>query len=117
LHERLKTNARSLRRDPTDAEAVIWYNLRRHGIAGYNFRRQHPFGPYILDFYCPAGRLVVELDGGQHLDMDNARRDQERTTYLEQHGLRVLRFNNIQALKETKAVLDVILKLLEDPSP
>ena len=86
-------------------------------MAGHKFRRQHPFGPYILDFYCPAAQLVVELDGGQHLDPDIARRDQERTIYLEKRGLRVLRFNNIQALKETKAVLDVILKLLEDPSP
>ena len=86
-------------------------------MAGHKFRRQHPFGPYILDFYCPAAQLVVELDGGQHLDTAIARRDQARTTYLEKRGLRVLRFNNIQALKETKAVLDVILKLLEDPSP
>ena len=86
-------------------------------MAGHKFRRQHPFGPFILDFYCASARLVIELDGGQHLDLDNARRDQERTSYLEQQGLQVLRFNNIQALKQTKAVLDVILQALEHPSP
>jgi very-short-patch-repair endonuclease len=117
LPDYTKTNARTLRRDSTDAEAVIWYNLRRHGVAGYKFRRQHPFGPYILDFYCPSAGLVVELDGSQHLEPHNALRDQAKTEFLHEQGLRVLRFDNIQALKETRAVLEVILAALESPLP
>jgi adenine-specific DNA-methyltransferase len=117
LTERTKANARSLRRGSTDAEARLWYNLRRHELAGYKFRRQHPFGPYILDFYCAKARLVIEVDGGQHMDAKNAIADAERTAYLKQRGLRVLRFNNRQALLQTNAVLEIIYEALTDPSP
>ncbi len=113
--DELRSNARGLRANATDAESVLWYNLRRHGLAGYKFRRQHPFGPFSPDFYCPAAKLVVELDGSQHFEPENARRDAERTNYLNEHGLRVLRFDNIQALKETRGVLEVILGALENP--
>jgi len=106
-----------VRRASTDAEARLWYNLRRHGLAGYKFRRQHPFGPYILDFYCARARLVVEVDGGQHLEAKTVSRDAERTRYLERNGLRVLRFNNLETMLETDAVFNVIFEALADPSP
>ena len=101
----------------TDAEARLWFNLRRHGTAGRKFRRQHPFGPFILDFYCADAHLVVELDGGQHFEPAQAAYDAERTKFLETKGLRVLRFTNIEALMQTDAVLEVILGALENPSP
>ena len=120
LSARVKTNVRTLRREMTDAEARLWYALRRHGMASLKFRRQHPFGRYILDFYCPEGRLVIEIDGGQHFEAENASRDESRTRFLETHGLRVMRFTNLEVLNETGSVLDSILLALrgsEDPSP
>ena len=117
LPEHTRANARKLRYASTDAEARLWYNLRRHGLAGHKFRRQHPFGPYILDFYCAEARLVVEVDGSQHIETQTVVRDAKRTRYLEQHGLRVLRFTNLEALLETDSVLAVILVALANPSP
>ena len=70
----------------TDAESRLWYSLRRHGLNGYKFRRQHPFGPYILDFYCAAARLAIEVDGGQHFEESQQMADTERTRHLEQQG-------------------------------
>ena len=80
--------ARRLRQDATDAERKLWFVLSRRQVEGAKFRRQHPFGPYILDFYCEKTRLAVEVDGGQH----TAERDQVRTAYLNGQGVSVLRF-------------------------
>jgi very-short-patch-repair endonuclease len=80
-------------------------------------RRQHLLGPYILDFYCASALVAVELDGGQHLEPENQRHDEARTRYLEARGLCLLRFTNLQALKETQAVLEVILAALGTPLP
>ena len=101
----------------TDAEARLWYNLRRHDLGGYKFRRQHPFGRYILDFYCPQAKLVIEIDGGQHFEAENVILDVKRTHYLEEHGLKVLRFANLEVLQETDSVLGVIYEALGNPSP
>src|SRR5581483_5861978 len=117
LPDRTKANARGLRTESTDAERILWFNLRRHALAGFKFHRQHPFGPYILDFHCAAAKLVVELDGGQHLEAEGQLRDARRTAYLEKQGLRGLRFDNRQAILETHGVLDVIREALGDPSP
>jgi len=117
LPEPTKSNARALRREMTDAESKLWYHLRAHGLAGFKFRRQHPFGPYVLDFYCPIARLVIELDGGQHFEPETLVRDAERTRYLEESGLRVLRFTNFEALSETDATLNAIDEALGSPSP
>ncbi len=90
------------------------------GPSGEGLRRQHPFGPYILDFYCARARLVVEVDGGQHLETETASQDWERTRYLGRNGLRVLRFNPSpegETMLETDAVLTVILEALARPSP
>jgi very-short-patch-repair endonuclease len=105
-----------MRREMTDAEAHLWYHLRRHGLGDYKFRRQHPLDSYILDFYCPAARLVIEIDGGQHFVEDQQKRDEERTQSLTEKGMRVLRFSNREVLLETNSVLDVILGAL-NPSP
>ena len=109
-----KRNARDLRRNPTDAERALWRHLRQRQMAGLKFRRQHPIGRYILDFVCLDARLVIELDGGQHADRQDA--DQERTAWLEARGYRVLRFWNTDVLEHPEGVWDLILRALRPPS-
>ncbi len=103
----LKSNARKLRGDMTDTEQLLWGKLRRKQLHGVQFYRQKPIGPYIVDFYAPAARLVIEIDGSQHLETVTAKRDATRDEYLTKQGLQVLRFDNLQVLKETEAVLNV----------
>ena len=93
--------ARTMRQVPTDAEAKLWRALRLQRLGGYRFRRQYTVAGYILDFYCPACRLAVELDGGQHSDPAQLEYDRRRTARLNEMGIRVLRFSDRDALKET----------------
>ena len=102
-NRRLKTQARSLRTNPTDAELHLGYRLRRKQILGVQFYRQKPIGNYIADFYAPAVKLLVELDGAQHLELGQAKYDAHRTRDLEQQGLKVLRFDDRQALLQTES--------------
>ena len=104
----LKRLARRLRRDMTDAEHRLWFNLRRKQLDGVCCYRQKPIGPYIVDFYLPEIRLVVEVDGSQHATEAGSAVDRVRTAYLESLGLKVIRFDNRQVLLETHAVLDSI---------
>lgn len=108
MRERQIDFARRLRGDPTAAERLLWSLLRRRGLDGARFRRQRPIGPFVVDFVCLERGLVVELDGGQHADLERLQSDAERTQALAERGLRVLRFWNNQVLTETHAVLDVI---------
>ena len=96
---------RRLRADTTDAESLLWRMLRARRLVGVKFRRQHQFGPYILDFYSHEAKLVLELDGDGHARPEQQARDAERTAFLESHGLTVLRFSNREVLQETEAVL------------
>jgi len=105
----LKTPSRELRKEMTEAEKVLWTRLRRKQLLGVQFYRQKPIGPYIVDFFAPQAGLVIEADGSQHLEPDNAVRDQERDRYLADSGLLILRFNNYQILRETDAVVEQIL--------
>ena len=115
---RLKPNARTLRGNLTEAEQKLWYRLRRKQINGWQFYRQKPLGPYIVDFYCPAASLVVEVDGSQHVEAEHAQTDQARDQYLDRLGLRVLRFDNRQVLLETDAVVEIIAGFRQiPPSP
>jgi len=110
---------RALRRNSTDAETALWFHLRGKRFAGFKFRRQHPFGPYILDFFCPSRHLAIELDGGQHFDPVARAYDGRRSGYLERFGIKVLRFTNDLVFRELAAVLDAIDSGLcgADPSP
>ncbi|HEY8923904.1 MAG TPA: endonuclease domain-containing protein [Polyangia bacterium] len=109
---------RALRRDSTDAEALLWAQLRAKRFMRLKFRRQHPCGPYILDFYCPVRRLAVELDGGQHFEQASERYDLRRTAFLVRRGVRVIRFQNDFILRELDTVLEVILQATASlPSP
>lgn len=104
--------ARELRRHMTDAERHLWRHLRRRNLAGAKFRRQHPIGPYVVDFVCLEHRLVVELDGGQHL---GSATDAHRDAWLRAHGFQILRFWNDQALVQTEAVLERVFATLDTP--
>ncbi|WP_255556459.1 DUF559 domain-containing protein [Methylococcus sp. Mc7] len=118
----LLDNARALRKHATDAETLLWRLLRNQQLAGAKFRRQHSLPPYILDFYCHALKLAVELDGGQHNSAEGQQRDARRSAYLEERGIRVLRFWNNDVLRETEAVLEAIYQAVQErqgvfPSP
>ena len=104
--------ARRLRRTSTDAERALWALLRDRRLDGVKFRRQRPFGPYILDFYCIEKRLAIEADGGQHFALEGLRADAARTRYLEQRGVRVLRYTNREILLEAEGVLGAVLEAL-----
>ena len=107
--------ARALRTDATSAEQLLWRHLRNRQLAGHKFRRQHPMGPYILDFVCLEQGLVVELDGGQHALPSDMAHDARRTGWLRGQGLRVLRFWNNEVLQQTGEVLEQVLRALELP--
>ena len=106
LPEDIRAYARDLRSRMTDAEALLWMLLRNRSIAGAKFRRQHPEGRYILDFYCDEKKLGIELDGGQHGEA--VEYDQQRDDWLQIQGIRMLRFWNNQMLTETEAVMEAI---------
>lgn len=110
--ENLLHAARALRRGMTDAEQSLWYCLRRKQVAGFRFRRQHPFEKYVLDFYCPEARLAVELDGGQHNETAAAAQDMERTTFLNSHGIKMVRVWNHEVFNNLEGVLQMILVAL-----
>jgi very-short-patch-repair endonuclease len=103
-----KDRIRRLRRDQTDAERILWQRLRASQLAGFKFRRQHEFGGFILDFYCPTAKLAVELDGGQHLSASGLAYDTERSRILQSSGIRIVRFTNTAVLAEIDAVLEAI---------
>ena len=97
----------------TDAEIALWAKLRRKQLHGLQFYRQKPLGNFIVDFYCPAAQLVVEIDGGQHYEEDGRIRDGLRDGYLETLGLRVLRFSNLDVLSNMDGVIAAIVQHLE----
>jgi very-short-patch-repair endonuclease len=111
----LRTRARDLRNNPTDAERLLWSQLRLWQLGGYKFRRQQPLGRYIVDFVCLEKRVVIEVDGGQHAQQ--AADDEERDAWLRHEGFLVLRFWNHEVLKNCNAVKEVILgALLNTPT-
>ncbi len=96
---------KSLRNGLTPAEAKLWLHLKQSQLQGRKFRRQHSVGPYILDFYCPAERLAVELDGAAHDSIDAREYDRERDLFIACFEIKVLRFENQWVFLETEAVL------------
>ncbi len=112
VSDKLRNNARALRRDMTEAERIIWYNVRAHRFLGAGFRRQTPIGPYVVDFVSHAAKLIIEVDGGQHFEPENIVRDARRDAFLTAQGYRVLRFNNLDAMKNKAGVLETIAAAL-----
>ena len=112
----MKSLARELRQQATEAERMVWKYLRAHRLADYKFRRQVVIEPYIVDFVCLEARLIVEADGGQH--QEQAADDLKRSVFLESLGYKVIRFWNHEILCDIQAVLEQIhSSLIEAPSP
>jgi very-short-patch-repair endonuclease len=109
--------ARKLRGNLTDAEHLLWQCLRGKQVDGFRFRRQHPCKRFVLDFYCPAAKLAIELDGGQHNTERGRTVDAARTAFLEQQGVRVMRFWNHEVLNNIEGVLDSIWQALHELPP
>lgn len=113
LHSKLifKDRKRGMRNNPTLHEALLWENLKGKKL-GFKFQRQHSIGPYIVDFYCAEGRLIIELDGEQH--NQNVEYDIERSKFFEFYKYRVLRFWNNEITSDIHPVLMKIKKYLSD---
>ena len=108
-----KESRQDLRNHSTSAEATLWKQLKGRQLNGKKFRRQHGIGPYIVDFFCPECRLVVELDGKPHLNEYGAEYDERRTGYLKECGVTVIRFENKMVFKELEFVLSTIVEKLK----
>ena len=108
----LKERARRLRTQMIDSERALWERLRRKQVQAVQFYRQKPIGNYIVDFYAPKAKIVVEVDGSQHMESEQAARDLRRDAFLASQGLRVLRFDDLQVLKEIEGVVEVIVQAI-----
>jgi adenine-specific DNA-methyltransferase len=111
LTPRLRIRSRRLRREQTEAEARLWSRLRSRQVAGAKFRRQLALSPFVVDFCCMEVGLIVEVDGGQHAERQEA--DASRSVQLAAKGFRVLRFWNDEVLRDTEGVLEQIAKAIE----
>lgn len=114
MKKKLRDVVRELRKNSTDAERLLWNNLRMKQLAGYKFRRQCPIGPYVVDFASLKKRVVIEIDGGQHALKETY--DKERDNWLHKQGFEVLRFWNTEVLLNMDGVLEVVRRKLVTPS-
>lgn len=101
----------------TDAEKLVWTSLRNGNLEGFKFRRQVPFGSFILDFYCAEKKIVIEADGGQHYSKQGKEADKIRDDYLASYGLKVLRYSDKDILTNIRTVLEEIFRLTEERNP
>ncbi len=108
----LKERRRELRRNQTPTEYALWQKIRGRQLSNYRFVRQYSVGPYILDLYCPAKKLGIELDGEQHYARDGLAYDEERAAYLAGFGIKTLRFRNKEVIENLPEVLKSILNSL-----
>jgi len=106
----LKQYSRQLRGNMTDAERHLWAKIRMKQLKGYQFYRQKPIGDYIVDFFCPRAKLVIEVDGSQHFSDEMTEYDRIRNEYLSSLGLRVLRFTNTDVLTHIERVVENIIE-------
>ena len=119
FNEKDRTGLRRLLRNTApETEVILWSRLQQRRLGGYKFRRQSGIGPYVVDFYCPKKRLVVEVDGDSHFTDEAEIYDRDRTDYFKSLGLRVVRFTNEEVRKRLPDVLEMILTALKTtPSP
>jgi very-short-patch-repair endonuclease len=113
LHNRkyLKPVRKYLRNNSTSAEATLWNILKNKQVGGFKFRRQHSIGKYIVDFYCPTLLLAIELDGEPHAELINIARDAERDEFLNQQGIKVMRYENRWVFEYPNVIIDEILAI------
>jgi very-short-patch-repair endonuclease len=118
-NKHLKRLRQKLRNEAPSAEVVLWKKLRRRQIHNYKFRRQHSIGPYIVDFYCPELKLVIEIDGQTHFNNPATEaQDLQRQHYIEQEGFTVIRFTNTEIYHTLDTVLEYLHQLTPpQPSP
>jgi very-short-patch-repair endonuclease len=117
VSSRLRSNARVLRKNSTDAERLLWSEIRDHRMQGLSFRRQVPIGNYIADFVCHAAKLVIELDGGQHFSDQSEQADAARSAVIEAQGFKVLRFSNHDVMTNRAGVLETIAAAVAARAP
>ena len=110
IHNRkyLEEKRKALRNNLTSSEAALWIHLRRSNLKGRKFRRQHSIENFIVDFYCPSERLIIELDGAYHLDFAQQNYDAERSKILENLGFKIIRFENKLVFEDLEDVLNSI---------
>ena len=113
--DRIKRNARNLRKNMTNAERLLWSQLRFKQLNGQKFRRQHTIGNYIVDFVCIERKLIIELDGSQHFDIKFY--DERRTAALGRLGYKVLRFWDNEVFENLSGVMAIIFESLTPPTP
>ena len=111
-NKELKAISRTLRKNMTGAERLLWSKIRNRQLKGYQFYRQKIVGDYIVDFYCPKALLIIEVDGSQHYSSEEKQKDRVRDEYMAQIGLRVLRFSNREVLKNIDEVIEMIWRHL-----
>ena len=109
-----KQKRRRLRNNAPRAEAAIWPKLRGKRLLGYKFRRQYSVGPYVVDFYCPALKLAVEIDGDSHYLDQRPHDDQRRDAFVESFGIKFLRFTNLDVYKNIDGVLETIVQAVKE---
>jgi len=104
-NKRFKFLSRQLRKNMTETEHFLWNKIRHKQLKGHQFYRQKILGPYIVDFYCAKAGLVIELDGGQHYTTEGKKKDSIRKKFLEQQGIKVLRFSDTEVFKNTDGIM------------
>jgi very-short-patch-repair endonuclease len=117
VSSRLRSNARALRKNSTDAERILWSELRDHRLNGAGFRRQVPIQNFVADFTCHAAKLVIELDGGQHFSDQAEPADDARSAAIEAQGFKVLRFSNHDVMTNRAGVLETIAAAVAERAP
>ena len=100
----------------TPSERMLWKHISDKQLDGWRFRRQHGFGPYVLDFYCPVLKLCIEVDGEIHQRTDVVEKDKERTSFLESNGIKVIRFTNDEIENDISDVLEQIRRFINNNS-
>jgi very-short-patch-repair endonuclease len=109
---KLKKYSRELRKDMTDAERLLWSNLRRKQLKGFQFYRQRIIGSYIVDFYCPKAKLIIEVDGGQHYTSEGEGKDKIRDKYMNRLGFAILRVTDRDIFENLDGVIERIWEML-----
>ena len=115
ISPKIKHNSRNLRKNMTDVERILWAKVRSRQLQGFRFRRQHPIGKYIVDFVCLELKLIIELDGGQH--MNQQQYVTNRSQWLQKNGFKTVRFWNNDILDNLDGIMETICMHLPQPQP
>lgn len=115
-NSKLKNTSRKLRQNLTEAEKLLWSKIRKKQIENLQFYRQRPIGNYVVDFYCFNVKLIIEVDGGQHYEVAIEKKDKIRDAYLKRLGFKIIRFSNLDVLRNIDGVIEKIKEEIH-PNP